>query len=326
MDGSTTNSTNSVTSNVCQISNGHEDDWKILYESAFPLDERTPVDDLRKFFTAGNCLLHKTTNKAGELQCFSVVHLMSNFILLAYIATDTTKRSTGVGSKHMKQLIENLKKSHAGHIGLFLEIESTKEPGLDDETLKARTRRLAFYQRLGAKRLQKKYQMPVCSGNGAARQGELLWLEFDSQCVTEEAMPKVITELYEKAYGLKSDDSVVTQVVSQWSTANPATGTADAASESKPACACTEAPIADSGSHPTQTATATETATATATAAGNADGSAQVSSDKKQDETEAVPKMQETVESPAPAANSPDQPADSVVALDTSKANDKPAA
>ena len=154
-------------SNLCQTSTGQEDDWTKLYEIAFPADERSPVEDLRKLISSGSLLLHKTTNKKGELLCFSLVNVMSNFALLAYIATDTTKRSSGVGSKHMKQLIQILHASYPTFSALFLEIESTKESGLDADTLKMRTRRLAFYQRLGAKRLKQKYGMPSYAKKGS---------------------------------------------------------------------------------------------------------------------------------------------------------------
>jgi hypothetical protein len=209
MDGST---------NLCQISKtGHEDDWKNLYESSFPADERHPVDDLRKLITGGTVILHRTTNKAGELLCFSIVNVMSDFSLLAYIATDSTKRSTGVGSKHMKKLIEELKTAHPTHVGVFLEIESTKEAGLDADTHKARSRRLAFYQRLGAKRMHKSYLMPsygTAQGTAEARQGELLWVEFTASCITEGTLPRIIEEIFCKAYGLSNTDKTVQKVLS----------------------------------------------------------------------------------------------------------------
>ncbi|HEY9775942.1 MAG TPA: hypothetical protein V6C81_19420 [Planktothrix sp.] len=210
---------------LCQISTGQEDDWKNLYEAAFPADERHPVEDLRKLITKGSVLLHKTVNKSGELLCFSITNMMSNFCLLAYIATDSTKRSTGVGSKHMKRLIDELKQSHPNHLGVFLEIESTKETGLDAETQKARTRRLAFYQRLGCKRLHKTYLMPSygsAHGTHAPREAELLWSEFQTACVTESHLPAVIEEIFCKAYGLPKTDPTVQKVLAQFPTPNSA--------------------------------------------------------------------------------------------------------
>src|SRR5271170_5194276 len=124
---------------LCQPSTGQEDDWKNLYESSFPQDERMAVAELRRLLSNGSMMLHKTVNKTGELLCFSLTFPVPNsdFVLLSYIATDPTKRSGGFGSKHMKRLIEILKAQYPNHLGLFLEIESTREPGLDPATHKA---------------------------------------------------------------------------------------------------------------------------------------------------------------------------------------------
>ncbi len=213
----------SSTINLCTQSTGQEDDWKDLYELAFPQDERMPVADVRKMLAAGTMLLHKTTNTTGELLCFSIVNPLSNFALLGYIATDSTKRSSGVGSKHMKRLIEILKKQYPTYIGLFLEIESTKESNLSVEDQKARQRRLAFYQRLGCKRLCKKYLIPTYTQGAQPRLGELLWSEFTT--VNESDLPAVITELYQKAYNLPATDPIVQQVIGQFTPANGASST-----------------------------------------------------------------------------------------------------
>src|SRR4029450_13021193 len=137
---------------LCQTGTGQEDDWKTLYESSFPADERMAVEDIRQLLSKGQMILHRTLNKQGELLCFSLTFPVTDFTLLSYIATDSTKRSGGYGSKHFKRLVELFKSEHPKHIGLFLEIESTKEKGLDPEVQKTRNRRLDFYQRLGAKR------------------------------------------------------------------------------------------------------------------------------------------------------------------------------
>ncbi len=98
------------------------------------------IKEVRTLLTSGTMLLHKTTDGHGALQCFSLVTVLSNNVLLAYIATDQTKRSSGVGSKHMKVLIDLLKKLYPTYIGLFLEIESTKEKNLPaDEEKGAQT-------------------------------------------------------------------------------------------------------------------------------------------------------------------------------------------
>lgn len=203
---------------LCLPSAGQEDDWKNLYESSFPVDERMPVGEIRQMLQRGAILLHKTLNKSNELLCFSLTFSApsSDFLLLSYIATDPTKRSGGFGSKHMRRLIEILKALYPNHMGLFLEIESTKETGLDAATQKARVRRLDFYQRLGAKRLCKKYLLPSMVAGTPPRQGELLWFEFGVKLIDDPVLAKVIAEIYEKAYNLPAGDPLAQSVLSQF--------------------------------------------------------------------------------------------------------------
>lgn len=207
MDGST---------NLCQVSTGQEQDWKDLYNSAFPADERTPLEELQRLLEAGSILLHRTTNKSGELLCFSIVYPMSNFALLSYIASDSTKRSTGIGSKHMKRLLEILKSGYPEFLGLVLEIESTRQQGLEAADKTARQRRLAFYQRLGAKRLCRTYVWPSYSLKGTYRLAELMWFDFDPATIDDPHLPGIIKELYTKGYGAQADDPILELVVHQF--------------------------------------------------------------------------------------------------------------
>jgi GNAT superfamily N-acetyltransferase len=207
MDGST---------NLCQVSTGQEQDWKDLYNSAFPADERTPLEELQRLLDSGSILLHRTTNKAGELLCFSIVYPMSNFALLSYIASDATKRSTGIGSKHMKRLLEILKSKYPEFLGLVLEIESTRQQGLESADKTARQRRLAFYQRLGAKRLCRTYVWPSYSLKGTYRLAELMWFDFDPATIDDPQLPGIIKELYMKGYGAQEDDPILELVTHQF--------------------------------------------------------------------------------------------------------------
>lgn len=202
--------------NLCTPGTGKEQDWQSLYESSFPAGERSPKEELIRLLEAGTILLHRTTNKNDELLCFSIVNPMSNFALLSYIATDQTKRSSGVGTKHMRKLIEIIKAQYPHYLGLVLEIESTKEKGLDDNQKTARHRRLAFYQRLGAKRLCKTYVWPSYAHKGAYNLAELLWFDFDPATIYDDDLPGIIRELYLKGYGVAKDDPILELVVHQF--------------------------------------------------------------------------------------------------------------
>lgn len=202
--------------NLCQVSTGQEQDWKDLYNTSFPADERTPLEELQRLLDSGSILLHRTTNKAGELLCFSIVYPMSNFALLSYIASDSTKRSTGIGSKHMKRLLEILKSKYPEFLGLVLEIESTRQVGLDAADKTARQRRLAFYQRLGAKRLCRTYVWPSYAQKGSYRLAELMWFDFDPATIDDPHLPGIVRELYMKGYGAQEDDPILEMVIHQF--------------------------------------------------------------------------------------------------------------
>lgn len=219
-------STNHI--NLCLQSTGVEDDWKNLYEASFPQDERMSITEVRGLLASGMMLLHKTTDSHDSLQCFSLVTILSNNVLLAYIATDQTKRSSGVGSKHMKALIDLLKKLYPSHLGLFLEIESTKEKNLPADEEKARKRRLAFYQRLNCKRmLGKEYLLPSYTPSTPARQGELMWSEFGGAVDCDPTLKSVIHEIYTKAYNLPTSDPSYVKVMAQFTTATTPAATPD---------------------------------------------------------------------------------------------------
>jgi hypothetical protein len=237
---------------ICQTSTGQQDDWKNLYETAFPQDERMTVEEIRQLLSKGQMQLHVTTNKNGELLCFSLSFLPgSDFVLLSYIATDATRRSGGFGSKHLKRLVEVLKAQYPNYLGLFLEIESTKEAGLDAEIQKARLRRLAFYQRLGAKRLCKNYPMPPLAPGAKPRAGELLWIEFGASVVIDDTVLKrVVTELYAKAYNLPETDPLAQQVLAQFDPSKPGASV----------CPVTPPPASGSGSAPAPGDTTSATA------------------------------------------------------------------
>lgn len=237
----------SVSLVLCQPSDGHESDWSNLYMSAFPQDERMSLADLQAMITNKTMLLHRTTDASGALLCFSLVNPMSNFSLLAYIATDQTKRSSGVGSKHMAELLKILKNNYqSSHIGLFLEIEATNEPSITAAEVKERTRRLAFYQKLGCKRLcGKNYFMPSYSTNVAVRHGELLWFEYGSPVQDDATISGVIAEIYTRAYAIDPTHIAYVQVLSQF--ASQPQGSYDAG------CAVTAAVAPAAGAPPAVT-------------------------------------------------------------------------
>ncbi len=208
--------------NLCIRSIGTEQDWRNLYELSFTRDERMSLEELDVMIKRQLVLVHRTTDNEGNLLCFSIVTPMSNFSLLAYIATDQTRRSSGVGSKHMRALIALLKKSYPSHRGLFLEIESTRETKISPAEEVERKRRLAFYERLGCKRLiGADYLLPSYVPGSPARQGELLWFEYHDNLATDSRdthslLGSIICEIYIRGYGVSHRDDSFVHVMKQF--------------------------------------------------------------------------------------------------------------
>lgn len=195
---------------LCELGTATDTEWEKLYEAAFQPFQRTPYSTLRDGMRNGQILLHTTSEDTQGILCFSIVNCLSSFVLLAYIATDTTKRSTGVGSKHMKQLLVEVQAKCPSAIAMVAEIESTRDKNITEEERKVRTRRLRFYQRLGFKRLKTDYVSPSYTGT-ADEECELIVYPFTStfQCTKTS---EIIKEIYLEAYVLKADDSRITSL------------------------------------------------------------------------------------------------------------------
>ncbi len=200
------------TTNFCLKSSVTDSDWEVLYKAAFKEDQRTPMSQLHDGVRSGQLLLHRTVETQQGLLCFTITNILPSVALLAYIATDSTKRSSGIGSKHLKQLLKSVAADHPKLLGLFAEIESTREKDIDEEAKKQRKRRLAFYQRLGFKRLQSDYRIPSYDVKAKDEAGELLWYEFGSTPIGCERMAAIVKEIYTDAYHLKEDDARVVNI------------------------------------------------------------------------------------------------------------------
>lgn len=230
----------SPTANVrlCEPSTRLEQDWRDVYAAAFPASEQEPEARLQNLIDTGRMLYHKTVGKQGELLCFSMVSLAPDFSFLAYIATDPRQRSGGYGSKHMRALIDLLKQQYPNHVGLFLEIESTnpRNQKLSDEDKSVRQRRLAFYRRLGAKRLCRSmhYVVPNKSGQGELEL-DILFFNFSDKTLDHKEKERIVTEVYLRFYELSLQDPLVSKALGRVSSCShpkceeePADGTQSA--------------------------------------------------------------------------------------------------
>ncbi len=204
---------------LCEPASKLDQAWRDLYFAAFPVVEQEPEAKLQGLIDAGRMLYHRTVGKQGELLCFSLVSLAPDFSFLAYIATDPKQRSGGYGSKHMRALIDTIKKDYPQHKGLFFEIESTNPQliRISDEEKTTRQRRLSFYRRLGARRLCRgmQYLIPDRNGNGEYEL-DLLYFNFAENALTQKEKLAVVSEIYQRFYGLAQDDATVLKVLGKF--------------------------------------------------------------------------------------------------------------
>jgi hypothetical protein len=201
------------TLHVCKDSDGESDAWVNVYECSFPQGQRQSVQQLRQLIKAGTMELDETRDQSEQINCMTLTEVFGQappkFLLACYTATPPSLRSLGIGSVHRRRLVELLKAEYPDYLGLFSEIESTKEPGLDEQTLHTRKRRLAFFLRLGVERLPIDYRFPSFDGGGAPLQGELLWVPFGEPVLQEGTLRQVLRRIYVEGYGLEQSDPFI---------------------------------------------------------------------------------------------------------------------
>lgn len=210
---------------LCEPSQTIDADWRTLYEASFPENEREPESKLVQRLQAGHLLYHRTTGQNGELLCFSMVSLAPDFSLLAYIAVDQTKRSSGTGSRHMRQLLQELKALPGKQLCLVLEIDSTNPSyKVDEQEKKIRQRRYQFYRRLGAKRLCRKlkYVAPSHSQGGADAELDLLFFNFTDRDLSCVEKSRIVSDTFQHLYGLDGKHPLVSKALAQF-TCDPST-------------------------------------------------------------------------------------------------------
>jgi hypothetical protein len=198
------------TLHVCKDGEGSA--WVEVYESSFPVAQRQSVAQLRDLIRSGTMELDETRDQDEQIVCITLTevfdHQPPEFLLACYTATPPQLRSLGIGSIHRRRLVELLRAEYPRHLGLFSEIESTREAGLEPSVLQTRLRRLAFFERLGVERLPIDYRFPSFEG-GAPLQGELLWVPFGAPTLDRVTLRNVLIRIYTEGYGLDPSDPFI---------------------------------------------------------------------------------------------------------------------
>jgi hypothetical protein len=221
---------------VCRDGTGADDDWVEIYELSFPHGQRQDIDDLRRQIERGTIELDETRDQDGTLYCLTLTEVFGQaaprFLLACYTATAPEMRSLGIGSMHRRRLVELLQEEYPDHLGLFSEIESTTEPGLDAETLRTRQRRLNFFLRLGVRKLPVDYRFPSFVPGERPQAGELLWVPFGSAKLDRETLGRVVKRIYVEGYRLQPDDPFVKEELARIGESGDVAGGSEGGEES----------------------------------------------------------------------------------------------
>lgn len=117
--------------------------WLQLYRrylSAFPAAERKPFSIIVKMYREGRTDVWRICRE-GRIVGMATTIQGGGLVLLDYFAVDDRCRGQGIGSRALEMLQQRYAQA-----GLFVEIESTREPGKDQNQ---RLRRKQFYLRGG---------------------------------------------------------------------------------------------------------------------------------------------------------------------------------
>ena len=182
-----------------QIALGEREKRQIaeIYHHSFPASERMDFDIVEKRVESKELLLFIAYSDM-QIVGFGVVNTLSSgsACLFEYLAIRQDKQSLGIGSKLLSHIIMAL--SSDDHVlGMLLEVEPIE--GAPPKEVSMRKKRIAFYERFGATRLDivPNYYMPDLSGSGYIPMS-LMWLPLKAK--ESELSTKEIKEFIKRIY------------------------------------------------------------------------------------------------------------------------------
>jgi hypothetical protein len=199
---------------VCKDGDPKNVDWVAIYEESFPPDQRQPLDELKQQLQTGKMELDETRDQTGRILCMTVSEIFRpiekslSFVLACYTAVVPKMRGLGIGTVHRKKLEQLLREEYGSYLGMFTEIESTKQHTDDPELAKTRVKRKNFFMKLGLIPLDVPYRFPSYDGSEPL-EGELLWFPFTRDQLHPDELESVVLRIYTEGYELKPDDSFV---------------------------------------------------------------------------------------------------------------------
>ena len=186
-----------------------------IYQEAFPASERIPVPLIE---TRVNNTDYQLFVGYQESQVVFMAILCNiadtQFVLLAYIATQKSFRNQGIGSEFLNYILPKLKQEEKY---LLLEVENPQY----GENPELRNRRLNFYLRMGAQQLKDvRFAIPPLEESLPVEMLLMIAPHFPDKVLSGKIVKKIITWLFIEGYRgsphsnllaelIKSVDSIV---------------------------------------------------------------------------------------------------------------------
>lgn len=173
-----------------------------IYEQAIPAGERKPEAAVRAMARSPDHVVEVATDASG-VAGFSLLYVGRGLSLLEYLAVDPERRGSGVGAALFRR---------AANVAspILLEVESDRED-TPDQAL--RSRRIAFYRRLGCRRIDGvSFDLPLPSV-GPAPLLDILVARYDGAAVSRSLVRRWLTEMYVGVYGRSPDDPRIIAMV-----------------------------------------------------------------------------------------------------------------
>lgn len=204
---------------VCKDGTIDNTAWVAIYEEAFPAGQRQDLNELIQQLRDGRMELDETRDEHDNILCMTITEVfrhppvLPTFLLACYTAVVPEMRGLGIGSIHRSRLDSLLKDEYPDYVGIVSEIESTFEHGVAEDAMAVRVKRKKFFMKLGLQPLDIDYFFPSYVIGEAPIPGELLWVPFSDEKLSEEQLIGMVTRIYTEGYQLPADHPLISQVV-----------------------------------------------------------------------------------------------------------------
>jgi len=174
-----------------------------IYETAIPAAERKPLAAL----LSDRACQVIVGRAGGRVVGFAIVRTGAAADLLEYMAVASAARGAGLGTD---LYLAARALAAGGARPLLIEVDSDREPAPDAAM---RSRRKAFYRRLGGREVQGlDYVLPLSAG-GAPPRMDLMVDRWAGASVPRAVLQGWLRDIYSNAYGQRPDDPRIIAMV-----------------------------------------------------------------------------------------------------------------